>query len=285
VLVFGKIRAQLGGNLRIILSGGAAIPPEALEFYNTVGLELLQGYGLSETSGGVTTNRPLSFKHIEGLRNVVGTVGEPVRGVVLRIVPQEGSEDAEEGEIYIRGPLVFKGYWNMPAETAKTFDGDWFKTGDLGKIVNGTFLKITGRKKRQFKTDGGKYVSPEKIEKKFEAGNPIVQYIVPVGDNRKYIAGLIFVNQALAKNLINRPIPQGVDSAAYIAEQPEVVKAVEQAVADVNKALEHWETLKKVKIIPVEASVANGLLTPTLKIRSEEATKRFKDEVEKLYAK
>ena len=284
LLVFRKIRAELGGNLRILLSGGAPISPDVIEFFNLLGLELLQGYGLTETAGGITTCRPTWMKNIPGPRNKVGSVGQVVPGCHVRIVPEPGQEGSGQGEILLAGPLVFQGYWNMPEETAKTFSADgWFKTGDLGRVDEDGFLFITGRKKRLLKTEGGKYVAPEKIEKSFEPF-PVVQYVVPVGDGRKYISGLVFVNQAIASQLTgNRAVPAGVDKAAFLAAQPEVISAVNEALAAVNTKLERWETLKKVTIMPVEASVANGLLTPTLKIRSEEVSKRFKAEIESMY--
>jgi long-chain acyl-CoA synthetase len=282
LLVFRKIRGELGGNLRVMLSGGAPISPDVIAFFNQIGLELLQGYGLTETAGGITTNRPSSLKGARGPVNKVGAVGQVVPGCKVRIVPEPGQENSGQGEILLSGPLVFKGYWKMPEETAKTFSPDgWFKTGDLGRVDEDGFLFITGRKKRLLKTEGGKYVAPEKIEKAFEP-YPIVQYVVPVGDGLKYISALVFVNQAIARTLVGE-VPAGADAAAFIAAHPAVVKAVDEAVNAVNGKLERWETLKKYKIVPVEAQVANGLLTPTLKIRSEEAGKRFKAEVEALY--
>lgn len=282
LLVFRKIRGELGGSLRVMLSGGAPISPDVIAFYNQIGLELLQGYGLTETAGGITTNRPSNLKGAKGPVNKVGAVGQVVPGCQVRIVPEPGQEGSGQGEILLAGPLVFKGYWKMPEETAKTFSADgWFKTGDLGRVDEDGFLFITGRKKRLLKTEGGKYVAPEKIEKSFEP-YPVVQYVVPVGDGRKYVSALVFVNQVIARG-ITGDVPAGTDAAAFIASHPAIVKAVDEAVNAVNGKLERWETIKKYKIIPVEALVANGLLTPTLKIRSEEASKRFKAEIESLY--
>ncbi|MBX9573199.1 MAG: long-chain fatty acid--CoA ligase [Candidatus Obscuribacterales bacterium] len=283
LLVFRKIRNGLGGKLDIMLSGGAPISPDVLEFFQTIGLELLQGYGMTETTGGITTNRPSRLADSRGPVNKIGSVGQPVPGIQVKIQSEPGEENTGTGEILLRGPQIFKGYWNMPEETAKTFTADgWLKTGDLGHLDEDGFLFITGRKKRQGKTEQGKYVAPEKIEKCFESF-PLVQYILPIFDGRKYVSGLVFLNQLMARQLIGRPIPAGVDAAAYLAEQPELLKAVQEAVDGVNTKLERWEQLKKFKIIPVEATVANGLLTPTLKIRFEEASKRFKNEIEALY--
>ncbi|MBX9690477.1 MAG: AMP-binding protein, partial [Candidatus Obscuribacterales bacterium] len=148
LLVFRKIRAELGGNLRVMLSGGAPISPDVIEFYNLIGLELLQGYGLTETAGGITTNRPSRLKKLKGTCNKVGSVGQIVPGSQVRIVPEPGDEKSDQGEILLSGPLVFKGYWNLPEESAKTFSADgWFKTGDLGRVDEEGFLFITGRKK------------------------------------------------------------------------------------------------------------------------------------------
>ncbi len=283
LLVFRKIRNGLGGRLDIMLSGGAPISPDVLEFFQTIGLELLQGYGMTETSGGITTNRPSHLAGAKGPVNKIGSVGQAVPGIQIKIQHEPGEENSSNGEILLRGPQIFKGYWNLPEETAKTFTSDgWLKTGDLGYVDEDGFLFITGRKKRQGKTEQGKYVAPEKIEKCFEL-YPLVQYVLPIFDGRKYVSSLVFVNQLLAKQLIGRPVPAGVDTATYLAEQPEVLKVVKEAVEGVNGKLERWEQIKKFKIVPIEATVANGLLTPTLKIRFEEASKRFKNEIEALY--
>lgn len=283
-LVFSKIRQELGGSLRILLSGGAAIPPEVIEFFAKFGLELLQGYGLTETSGGVATNRPSttdeSFCDPCGR---IGSVGHMVPGMELMLGPLPDDNIPGQGEILLRGPLVFQGYWQLPEENAKAFTRDgWFKTGDRGSVDAEGFLTILGRIKRQIKTDGGKILEPDKVEKAFE-GDPIVQYVVPVGDNMPFFSGLIFINQQAAKERLGRALPDGVDAAAYLASQPEVIAAVQAAVTAANTKLERWETLKKFQIVPAEASVVNGLLTPTLKIRTEEVNKRFKALIDGLY--
>lgn len=289
VLVFGKIRKELGGKIRICTSGGAPISTEIITFYRTIGIELLQGYGLTETTGASTVNRP-NGKVAGKATNKTGSVGPLVdkSGLKMRIVPLPGQESSGEGEIQFNGPTVMKGYWGKPAETAATFTEDgWFKTGDLGRVDSDGFLYITGRIKRMLKTDGGKYVAPEKIEKAFEA-EPIVQYIVPVGDGKPFISGLIFVNQLVAHDLLTKlgaSMPPGTDRAVQLATHPLIKEAVEKAVAGANAKLERWETLKKWQIVEVEASVANGLLTPTLKIRAEEASKRFATIADSFYEK
>jgi long-chain acyl-CoA synthetase len=282
-LVFGKIRRELGGRLRICTSGGAPISPEILSFYAKVGINVLQGYGLTETTGAAAVNKITT----DGGGNKVGSVGPALNTIEVRIVPLPGQELTGEGEIQFRGTAVTLGYWNLPAETAKSFTEDgWFKTGDKGRMDKDGFLYITGRIKRLLKTDQGKYVAPEKIEKAFES-DPIVQYVVPVGDGKPYIAGLIFVNQLLAREALTKQgvaVPDG-DAAGFIAAHPLVRQAVEAAVAAANAKLERWEQLKKFEILPVEAGIPNGLLTPTLKIRTEEVLKRFADQAAAFYAK
>lgn len=274
-LVFSKIRKELGGQLRIMLSGGAPISPDVIQFFELVGLELLQGYGLTETSGGVSAERPTGTPGAEGKCRRVGSVGQVVDGSTVKLV---------DDEIWIRGPLVFQGYWNLPEETSKALTDDgWFRTGDLGRFDADGFLYITGRKKRLLKTEGGKYVAPEKIEKIFETES-IVQYVVPVGDGQKFISALIFVNLMVAKEKMARTAPAGEDVAAWLAKQPELLAMVKGAVDSVNARLEQWETIKKYEVLPVEASVANGLLTPTLKIRTEEVLKRYKATIDAFYA-
>ncbi|MBY0359877.1 MAG: long-chain fatty acid--CoA ligase [Candidatus Obscuribacterales bacterium] len=282
-LVFKTIRAELGGRLRVMLSGGAPISADVLQFFRQIGLELLQGYGLTETTGGISTNRPI---RAAGCRtcNKIGSVGPMVPEMEVFISPEPGRAPGE-GEIWLRGSLIFLGYWELPEENAKAFSPDgWFKTGDLGRVDEDGFLYITGRKKRMLKSDGGKFLASEKAEKAFES-DPIVQYVVPVGDGKPFFSGLIFLNQQVARERLGRPVPSGVDPMVYLSEQPEIIAAVQKAFETANAQLERWETLKKFRILPVEALVANGYLTPTLKIRTEEVLKHFAEAIESLYAK
>jgi long-chain acyl-CoA synthetase len=279
IVLFKRIRAKLGGALNLAVSGGAPIPAEVLDFFDLLGIQILEGYGLSETTGGIAIHR---IVEPGGEPNKRGSVGKVLPGLDVRIVLDEG--ETEVGEIQLRGPMIFKGYWNKPEETAasRTNDG-WFRTGDNGRLDADGNLFIIGRRNGQYKTEGGKFVGKETIEKAFEV-HPIVHFVVPVAHGRKYATALIFVNHINARKLINRPIPQGVDPAVYLIEQPEVVAAVNAAVSAANDKLQRWEQVKKFKVMPVEASVANGLLTPTLKMRTKEAFTRFATEIESLYA-
>lgn len=277
-LVFRKVRAGLGGRLRMLLSGGAPISPDILTFFNLVGLNLLQGYGLTETAGGIAVNTTNA--------NKVGSVGRVVDCVEVKLVPEPSETQPNSGVIWLRGDCIFGGYYNLPDENAKSFDGSWFNTGDLGRMDEEGYLYITGRKKRLLKTDGGKYVAPEKVEKAFD-GNALIQCIVPVGDAKPFIGALIFVNQLTAKEVLEKKgvtAPAG-NEAAFYASHPDIVKAVTAAVADANAKLEHWEQVKQFEIIPVAAAVDNGLLTATLKVRTEEVLKRFNTNVDAIYSR
>ena len=282
-VVLHKIRAKMGGNLKLLVSGGAPIAHELLAFFNQLGMELLEGYGATETTGGITTNRP-SDPDSNTPRNKVGSVGQVVPGCEIRLVPEEGEEASGVAEIWLRGPQVFSGYWNLPDLTAAALTSDgWYKTGDLGRLDEDGFLFISGRKDGMYKTDGGKYVAKEKVEKAFET-SPIIQYVVPVAHGRKFTSALVFVNAAAARSLLGKDIPAGVDAAEFLSKDAAVLAAVEKAVTAANERLESWEKVKKIVILPFEATVANGLLTPTLKIRSKEAHKRFANEIESIYA-
>lgn len=284
-LVFKKVRAGLGGRLRIVMSGGAAISSDILNFFNLVGIKLLEGYGMTETSGGVIVNTPTA--------NKVGTVGKVIPNVLIKVVPREADLDKPNtGVLWMKnrdehGP-IFGGYLGLPEENAKSFDAEgYFCSGDVVQIVDGDYVAIRGRAKRQFKTDQGKYVSPDDVEKAFD-GESIVGFMVPIGDGLPFVSALIFVNQLTAKDYLKAKgitAPAGQDAAAFYATHPEIVKLIDRAKETANQKLQRWETVKKVHIVPVEATVANGLLTPTLKIRAEEAMKRYKAEIEALYKK
>lgn len=280
--LFAPIRQRLGGKLRLGVTGGAPSAPHVMKFFQRIGVEVIEGYGATETCGGIITNRPSSAPG-EGPKSKLGSIGCAVPGAEVRIVMQPGEEDMGVGEIQVRGPQVFKGYWNLPEATAEAFTADgWFRTGDLGRMDADGFVYITGRMNGMYKTSGGKYVSREKLEQAFKPF-PIVQYSVPVAHGRKYAVALIFINQELAASLVGRSAPAGVDAAAWLAEQPEVLKSVEEALAGANSKLERWEQMKRVKIMPMAATLANGIITETLKIRSKVLIKRFDKEIDALY--
>lgn len=281
--LFQIVRSRLGGKMRLGVSGGAPAAAHVLRFFKRIDIEIIEGYGATETLGGIITNRP-SWAPGNGPKNKIGSVGYVIDGCEVRIVVQPGEEDLGSGEIQLRGPQVFKGYWNMPEATKEAFTSDgWFRTGDLGRMDADGFVYITGRMNGMYKTSGGKYVSREKVEGSLKEF-PIVQYSLPVAHGKKYVVALVFVNQAEAQALVARPAPSGVDAAAWLAEQPEVKKAVADAIDAGNKKLERWEQIKKFSIMPIAATMENGIITETLKIRSKVLLKRFEKEIDALYA-
>jgi long-chain acyl-CoA synthetase len=280
-LVFRTIRQGLGGKLRILGSGGAPISPDVLKFFKAIGLEIIEAYGLTETTGMIIGNLPGQCE--------IGIVGVVIDGCEVRIVPDAG-DTSGSGEIWLRGGVVSPGYWQLPEENAAAYAADgWFKTGDLGYLDANKRLHITGRKKRLFKTDGGKYVAPEKIEKAFDNAS-IIQAVVPVGDNKPFIGAVIFVNPIAARELLRSKgvsIPDGdaIAQQAFFAGHELVKAAVDAAVKEANATLEHWETVKKILIIEDPATVENGLLTPSQKVRPNEVTKRYGARIEALFIK
>ena len=280
-IIFNKVIEAMGGQLHMLVSGGAPISVELLTLYHRLGLELLEGYGATETTGGITTNLP-SWVKMTGPKNKAGSVGRAVPGVEVKIVPMDG-EDPNVGEIWLRGRQIISGYWELPEATSNSFTADgWYKTSDLGRKDDDGFIYILGRIDGMYKTLGGKFVSREKVEKAFQT-LPLVQYTVPVAHARKFCSALIFINVAIAKTLVTRAVPAGVDAAAFYAEQDEVKKAVAEAVNEANSKLQHWEQVKKWTIMPIEATIENGIITATLKIRSKELIKRFADVIDGMY--
>lgn len=278
-VVYKTIRGKLGGKLRLLMSGGAAINPEVIVFFNKLGLNLRQGYGMTETTGGIAAETDAS--------NRPGSVGRMIDCVDVRFVVNEENPDPKKQIIFLRGDAIIKHYHNLPDVDAKSFDGEsWFNTGDLGWMDEDGFLYITGRKKREGKTQQGKYYSPENIENAFD-GSAIVQYVVPIGDDRPFIGALIFVNQVTAAALLAKSNPAASHTDALIAYSKNTVvqQAVAEAVAKANTTLEHWEQIGQYEIVPVEATVANGLLTPTLKIRSEKAMEKYSDLIDLIFSR
>lgn len=277
-LVFSKIRAALGGRVRVMLSGGAPIAADVINFFDVTGFTLRQGYGLTETCGGIAVNT------IDN--NRVGSVGRVVDCIEVKIVPEPG-DTSGAGVIWLKGDCVTPGYWQLPDANVASFDNGWFNTGDLGRFDADGYLYITGRKKRLLKTDGGKYVAPEKLENAFDGIDELVQYVVPVGDGKPFIGALVFLNQDKAKKLLSDKsvaLPAG-DLPAFFATHPAIVARVQEIVDKANKTLERWETIKQFGIVPVAASIDNGLLTNKLSIRTEEVLKRYKAMEDELYTR
>ena len=267
-LVYTKLRAAMGGKVQWSVSGGAALGARLGHFFRGIGLTILEGYGLSETSSASTVNRPTMLR--------VGSVGRAIPGVTLGIGP--------DGEVLIKGPHIFQGYWNNPAATAEAIDvNGWFHSGDIGQIDEDGYLFITGRKKELIVTAGGKNVAPAVIEDRLRA-NWLVSQCMVVGDNKPFIGCLITVEPDSVKNWLQRNSLPATTSFAQIASN-EVFKSEIQAAVDyANKAVSQAESIRKWVLIDSDWSEASGHLTPSLKLKRNVVSEQFNAEIESLYA-
>jgi len=265
-LVFSKIRQGMGGQVETFISGGAPLGRELAEWYATVGIRIHEGYGLTETSPVIALNTPINHR--------IGTVGKILPNLEVRI--------AEDGEILVRGPSVFKGYWNRPEETKAAFVDGWFKTGDIGNIDADGYLSVTDRKKDLIKTSGGKFIAPQPIENSLKL-NPLVGVAAIVGDKRKFVFVIISPN-FVALEAWARENEVSFASRAELVANPKVQALYESIVEGVNENLARFEQLKRVMLIADEFSIENGILTPTLKLRRRVVEERYRHEIDELYA-
>jgi long-chain acyl-CoA synthetase len=264
-LVYSQVRAGMGGQVVIYISGGAPLGRELADWYATIGIRIHEGYGLTETSPVIAVNTPSAHK--------MGTVGKPLPNIDVRI--------AEDGEILVRGPSVFKGYWNRPEETANAFLGEWFKTGDIGEIDSDGFLSITDRKKDLIKTSGGKFIAPQPIENSLKH-NVLIAEAVILGDKRKFPAVLIAPHFPLLEDWA-RTNQIEFSSCQDLVRNPRVQALYEGIVADLNQTLARFEKLKKVIIVPDQFSPDDGTLTASLKVRRRAVEERYRRQIEELY--
>ncbi|MGW7420516.1 AMP-dependent synthetase/ligase [Streptomyces sp. NPDC054813] len=267
LLVYRRIRKELGGRMRYAISGGSPLDRNLNLFFHAAGIVVYEGYGLTETSAAATIVPPLTPRP--------GTVGQPVPGTAVRI--------ADDGEVLIKGPVVFRAYWNNPAATTEVLPDDgWFATGDLGALDEDGYLTITGRKKDLLVTSGGKNVSPAVLEDRLRSRAPVGQCLV-VGDNRPFVAALITLDpEALTHWLSVRKLPADTPLAELVRDdrlRAEVQKAVDHANAAVSRA----ESIRAFVLVEGEFTEDNGLLTPSLKVKRHAVTARYSDEIEALY--
>lgn len=265
-LVFARIHELLGGQVRLLLSGGAPLSPDITRFFHAIGLLILEGYGLTETTPVLTVNRPDRYK--------LGTVGLPLDCCEIRL--------AEDGEILARGANVVTGYYRRPDATAESWDAEgWFHTGDIGVIDEDGFLRITDRKKDLIKTSGGKYVAPQKIENLLKL-RPYISQAVVLGDQRKYCVALVTLDAEEVARWAREHSRTLTDPAAMAAD-PEVRALVEAEVAAVNRELASWETIKRVHILPHDFSPETGELTPSLKVKRKVVAERYREIIDAMY--
>ena len=265
-LVFSKIREGMGGKVETFISGGAPLGRELAEWYADAGIRIHEGYGLTETSPVIAVNTPVNHR--------IGTVGKTLPNLDVRI--------AEDGEILVRGPSVFKGYWNRPEETAAALVDGWFKTGDIGNIDADGYLSVTDRKKDLIKTSGGKFIAPQPIENSLKL-NPLVGIAAILGDRRKFPAVLVSPNFVpLEEWARENNIPFG--SRAELVANPKVQALYEGIVEGINGNLARFEKLKRVLVVADEFTADSGALTPTMKLRRKVIEERYRKQIEDLYA-
>jgi long-chain acyl-CoA synthetase len=264
-LVFSKLRNTMGGRIKYLVSGSAALNKDIGQFFYGAGLPILEGYGLTETSAFAFVVRPTNLR--------IGFVGEPAPGTEFKF--------DHDGEILIKGPGVMRGYHNLPEQTAEVFTEDgWFRTGDIGDVEHG-LLKITDRKKDLIKTSGGKYVAPQGIESKFKAVCPYASNIVVHGDGRNFVSALVTLDP---ESIIEWGKQQGITgSYEQVVADPKTREMVQHHIDEMNKDLPRWETIKKFAILPRDLTVEEGELTPSLKVKRKEVEKRYMDVLDGFY--
>jgi long-chain acyl-CoA synthetase len=266
-LVYRKLRLALGGRCRYAISGGAPLNARLGHFFRGVGVTILEGYGLTETSPAATGNLPAATR--------IGTVGRPLPGVTIRV-------DAE-GEVLIKGDLVFEGYWNNPEATGEVLTADgWLRSGDLGALDDDGFLSITGRKKEMIVTAAGKHVAPALLEERVRA-HPLISQSVAIGDGKPFVAALVSIDrQAWPRWLAEHGRPTDLD-VGEVRDDEALRTEVQAAVDEANKAVSHPEAIKKFRILPDDLTEADGTLTPTLKVKRDVVQERYAADIAAIY--
>ncbi|WP_367042004.1 AMP-dependent synthetase/ligase [Streptomyces sp. Je 1-332] len=267
LLVYRRIRKEVGGRLRYAISGGSPLDRRLNLFFYAAGIIIYEGYGLTETTAAATITPPLKPRP--------GTVGTPVPGTSIRI--------ADDGEVLVKGGIVFGSYWNNPAATDAVLRDEWFATGDLGALDEDGYLTITGRKKDIIVTSGGKNVSPAILEDRLRSRAPVGQCIV-VGDNRSYVAALVTLDpEAVEHWLAVRKRPKDTP-LAELCRDPKMIAEIQKAVDYANAAVSQAESIRRFTLVEGEFTEENGLLTPSLKIKRHAVTTAYATEIETLYA-
>lgn len=264
-LVYSKIRKKFGGRLRYFVSGGAALPQKTGEFFQSIGITILEGFGLTETSPVTHVNRPEKVKF--------GTVGPPVSNVEVMIAP--------DGEIMLKGPNIMKGYWKDEAATAEVIKDDWFYTGDIGLIDADGYLKITDRKKHIIVTSGGKNIAPLPIENLI-LDSPYVDQTMIVGEKRPFLIALIVPDFVKLRDFAAENQIKAASPKELIANK-EVVQIYEKLLKSISRQLATHEKVRKFLLVEQPFSIENGMMTPTLKLKRKEITSKFSAEIDNLY--
>lgn len=265
-LVHSKLREKLGGRIKFMVSGGAALPKEFGEFFEAVGILILEGYGLTETSPVISVNRYDDYRF--------GTVGKPIPNVEVKIAP--------DGEILARGPNIMKGYWNLPEETAAVIEPDgWFHTGDIGEFDSDGFLRITDRKKHLLVSSGGKNIAPQPIENLFLASKYIEQFVL-IGDRRMYCTALVVPDfDALKAYASERGI--GPLHNHELVRHPDIYALIEKDIEEIQKDLANFERVRKFILLAKPFTIEDGELTPTQKVRRKVVEEKYAHLIERMY--
>jgi long-chain acyl-CoA synthetase len=264
-LVYGKLLDALGGECTYAVSGGAPLGERLGHFYRGIGLTVLEGYGLTETTAALTVNLPDAHK--------VGTVGRPIPGTAVRV--------ADDGELLFRGDQVFAGYWENEQATAESLESDgWFHTGDVGEVDDEGFVRITGRKKEILVTAGGKNVAPAVLEDRLRA-HALVDQCIVVGDGQPFIAALVTIDPESFPGWAESHGKSG--SIADNVDDPDLRTEIEAAVEDANKAVSRAEAIRKFRILPDQWTEEGGQLTPSLKLKRNVVMRELRDQVAALY--
>ena len=267
-LVYGKLRTAMGGKIEWAVSGGAPLGDRLGHFFRGIGVTILEGYGLTETSAATTVNRPDAIK--------IGTVGQPFPGASVKV--------AADGELMLAGAQIFKGYWNNPTATAEAIEPDgWFHSGDIGEIDDQGFVKITGRKKELIVTAGGKNVAPAVLEDRLRA-NWLVSQCMVVGDAQPFIAALVTIDPESFPGWLKQAGKPETSTIESMTTDPDLVAEIQKAVDEANKAVSNAEAIKKFTILPVDWTEEGGQLTPSMKLKRNVVMKEFSSEVDALYS-
>ena len=264
-LVYSKVRDRMGGRVATFVSGGAPLGKELAAWYASIGIRIHEGYGLTETSPVIAINTPRAHK--------IGTVGRPLANVEVQI--------AQDSEILVRGPSIFRAYWNRPDDTRDAFMDGWFKTGDIGNLDEDGFLSVTDRKKDLLKTSGGKFIAPQPVENSLKL-NAFIGTAVVLGDRRKFASVIISPAFALLEQWA-RANHVHFSSREELVAHPKVMALYEGIVHELNRGLARYETLKKILLVADEFSATDGTLTPTLKLRRRAIEERYRQQIEDLY--
>jgi len=266
-LVYAKLRAAMGGKIEYAVSGGAPLGERLGHYFRGIGVTILEGYGLTESTAGSTMNRPGSLR--------VGTVGKPFPGTAVRI--------ADGGEVLLKGPQVFSGYWNNPVATAESLDSDgWLHTGDIGELDQDGFLRITGRLKELIVTAGGKNVAPAVLEDRLRA-HPLVSQCMVVGDAKPFIACLVTLDPEYVPVWLQQQGRPADTPVTELVDDPGLNAEIQLAVDDANKAVSKAESIRKFQVLPLDWTEEDGRITPSLKLRRNVVMAEFAEDVEALY--